>query len=54
MIVSSNFNCGVSHAGYLQAFNKGLEHMEMLSKFYEYQTIIINPDAVQTTATNSK
>jgi hypothetical protein len=54
MIVSSNLNCGVSHAGYLQAFNKGFEHMEMLSKFYEYQTLIINPDAVQTTATNSK
>jgi hypothetical protein len=47
MIVSSNLNCGVSHVRYLKAFDKGMEKMQMLSKFYEYQSLIINPDEVQ-------
>jgi hypothetical protein len=49
MIVSSNLNCGVSHARYLKSFDKGMEKMQMLSKFYEYQSLIINPDEVQAT-----
>lgn len=47
MIVSSNLNRGVSHARYLKAFDKGMEKVQMLSKFYEYQSLIINPDEVQ-------
>jgi hypothetical protein len=54
MIVSSNLNCGVSQVRYLQAFDKGMEHMQMLSKFYEYQTLIINPDEVQASSTTNK
>jgi hypothetical protein len=48
MIVSSNLNCGVSHVTYLRAFDKGMEQMQLLSKFYEYQSIIINPEEEQT------
>ena len=44
MIVSSNLNCGVSQVRYLQAFDNGMEQVQMLSKFYEYQSLIINPD----------
>jgi hypothetical protein len=54
MIVSSNLNCGVSQVRYLQAFDKGMEHMQMLSKFYEYHTLIIHPDEAQTPATTNK
>lgn len=47
MIVSSNMNCGVSQVRYLQAFDKGVEKAKMISKFFEYQTLIINPDEAQ-------
>jgi hypothetical protein len=54
MIISSNLNCGVSQVRYLNAFDKGMEHMQMLSKFYEYQTLIINPGEVQASSTTNK
>ncbi len=47
MIVSSNLNCGISQVRYLEAFDKGMEQMQMLSKFYQYQSLIINPEPVQ-------
>jgi hypothetical protein len=53
MIVSSNLNCGVSQVRYLQAFDKGMEQVQMLSKFYEYQSLIINPGEVQASSYNT-
>ena len=54
MIVSSNLNRGVSTAMYLKQFDKGMQQMQMLSKFYQYQTIITNPDEAQPKSTTHK
>ncbi len=54
MIVSSNLNRGVSKAMYLKQFDKGMQQMQMLSKFYQYQTIITNPDEAHTKSTTHK
>jgi hypothetical protein len=45
-LVSVNFNKGMDKMQYLGQFDKGMQKMQMLSKFYQYETLIINPDPV--------
>lgn len=43
MIVSSNMNSGISYLQYFDTFSESIEKASMLSKFFEYQPLIINP-----------
>jgi len=43
-LVSVNFNKGIDKMQYLGQFEKAMQKTQMLSKFYQYETLIINPD----------
>jgi hypothetical protein len=53
-LVSVNFNKGINKMQYLGQFDKGMQKMQMLSKFYQYETLIINPDPMTRKSINSK
>jgi hypothetical protein len=44
MLVSGNLNNGIKHAERLQIVDKAMKNMERFNKFYQVQSIIINPD----------
>ncbi|MEI6433396.1 MAG: hypothetical protein WCP32_01030 [Bacteroidota bacterium] len=44
IIVSSNLNAGLKQVDRLQMLDKGMKNLQLFNKFYQYQTIIINPD----------
>jgi len=46
-MVSTNFNKGMEKALYLGQFDKAMQKTQMLAKFYQYETLIINPDPIQ-------
>ncbi len=45
--VSSNLNIGLDQLRRLESFGNAVGEMQKLSKFYQYQPIIINPDNPQ-------
>lgn len=53
MIVSSNMNSGIAQVQYLRAFDKGMEKIRMFSRFYEYQTLIVQPERNQPLSTKT-
>jgi hypothetical protein len=42
--VSVNFNRGMDKAQYIGKLDQAMQKMQMLSKYYQYQSLIINPD----------
>jgi len=44
LLVSVNFNTGLKQVERLHYFDKALHNAALFNKFYQYQTIIINPD----------
>ncbi|MEI6900042.1 MAG: hypothetical protein WCL00_09195, partial [Bacteroidota bacterium] len=45
--VSSEFNSGIDKLQYLGKFDKAIQKVGYFSKYYQYQSIIINPDLLQ-------
>jgi len=54
LIVSSNLNTGLKQVSRLQVIDKAMKNMYQFNKFYQYQTIIINPDDFQNQSTKTK
>jgi hypothetical protein len=46
-VVSVNLNKGMDKVQYLGKLDQAMQKMQMLSKYYQYQTIIINPDQLR-------
>jgi hypothetical protein len=46
LIVSSNLNNGLKVMGRLEAMDKAMKNLQLFNKFYQYQSIIINPDVL--------
>jgi len=44
LMVSSNLNTGLDQIHRLEAFDKAMKNARKLDKFYQCQTLIINPD----------
>jgi hypothetical protein len=53
-LVSVNFNKGMEKMQYMGKLDQALEKMQMLSKYYQYQSIIINPDQLQNRSAKTK
>lgn len=51
MMVSGNLNHGLREVEHLQMVDKAMKNMELFNKFYQYQTIIINPDELSNRST---
>ena len=54
LIVSSNLNTGLKQVSRLQMVDKAMKNIQLFNKFYQYQTIIINPDQFEKQSTKSK
>ena len=54
IMVSENFNKGLDKMQYMEKFNEGVRKMQMLSKYYQYQSIIINPDQFENRSAKTK
>ena len=54
MLVSVNFNKGMDKMHYLGQFDEAIQKMQMISKFYQYQNLIINPDPAAKRSINTK
>jgi hypothetical protein len=54
LMVSGNLNHGLEQVERLQMVDKAMTNMELFNKFYQYQTIIINPDEVSNRSKKSK
>ncbi len=54
LLVSGNLNCGLKQAERLQMIDKAMTNVQLFNKFYQYQTIIINPDDVVKSSIKSK
>jgi len=54
MIVSANLNAGLKQVNRLQMVDKAMKNVQLLNRFYQYQSIIINPDEIQQKSINSK
>lgn len=46
LILSGNLNHGLAHATPLASFGQALDQAQLLNKFYECETLIINPEVV--------
>ena len=46
MMVSGNLNTGIRQMEKLQMVDKAMKNVQLFNKFYQYQTIIINPDEI--------
>jgi hypothetical protein len=46
-LVSVNFNKGMDKVQYIGKLDQAMQKMQMLSKYYQYQSIIINPDPTE-------
>jgi len=53
-IVSCNLNAGLKQVDHLQMLDKGMKNLQLFNKFYQYQTIIINPDEFENESTTQK
>jgi len=47
MMVSVNLNTGLDQVRRIGTFNKAINNLQPLSKFYQYQPIIVNPDRIK-------
>jgi hypothetical protein len=54
LLVSGNLNNGLKHMERLNMVGKAMSELEHFNKFYQYQTIIINPDEIKNQSINSK
>jgi hypothetical protein len=54
MLVSGNLNNGLKQVERLQMVDKAIKDFELFHKFYQYQTIIINPDELVNQSKKSK
>lgn len=54
LLVSGNLNNGLKHIEQLNMVGKAMSELEHFNKFYQYQTIIINPDEITNQSINSK
>jgi len=54
LLISANLNTGIKQVERLQYINKAMHNAALLNKFYQYQTIIINPDPVNQQSIKSK
>ena len=54
LLVSANLNTGLRQVGRLQMVGKAMKNMQLFNKFYQVQTIIINPDEIQNQSIKSK
>jgi hypothetical protein len=53
-LVSVNFNKGMDKMEYIGKLDQAMEKMQMLSKYYQYQSIIINPDQLEKLSEKTK
>ena len=53
-LVSVNFNKGMDKMQYLGKLDQAMQKMQMLSKYYQYQSIIINPDQFENRSAKTK
>jgi hypothetical protein len=53
-VVSVNLNKGMDKVQYLGKLDQAMQKMQMLSKYYKYQTIIINPDQFEKRSEKNK
>ena len=51
MLVSVSFNKGVDQMHHFDHFNQAVQKVQMISKFYQYETSIINPDPLEKRST---
>lgn len=54
LLVSGNLNNGLHHVQKLESLNKAISNMQMISKFSQYQPLIINPDETKNESQKSK
>jgi hypothetical protein len=53
-LVSVNLNKGMDRMQYLGKLDEAMQKMQMLSKYYQYQSIIINPDQFENRSAKTK
>jgi len=53
-VVSVNFNKGMEKMHYIGKLDQAMQKMQMLSKYYQYQSIIINPDQFENRSSKTK
>ena len=53
-LVSVKLNKGIDKVQYLGKLDQSMQKMQMLSKYYQYQTIIINPDQFENKSAKTK
>jgi len=53
-LVSVNLNKGMDKMQYLGKLDQAIQKMQMLSKYYQYQSIIINPDQFESRSAKTK
>ncbi|MCX6267980.1 MAG: hypothetical protein NTW16_11570 [Bacteroidetes bacterium] len=54
LLVSGNLNHGLEQVEHLQMVDKAMKNIQLFNKFYQYQTIIINPDVISNQSLKSK
>jgi hypothetical protein len=52
--VSVKFNRGIDKMEYIGKLDQAMQKMQMLSKYYQYQSIIINPDQFENRSAKTK
>jgi hypothetical protein len=53
-LVSVNLNKGIDKMQYIGKLDQALDKIQMLSKYYQYQSIIINPDQLEKLSEKTK
>ncbi|MCX6306070.1 MAG: hypothetical protein NT040_13995 [Bacteroidetes bacterium] len=54
MLVSGNLNHGLKQAERLQMVDRAMKNMQLFNKFYQAQTLIINPDEISNKSIKTK
>ncbi|MEI7896766.1 MAG: hypothetical protein WCJ26_06990 [bacterium] len=54
MLVSANFNTGLKQVERLQMVDNAMKNVQLFNKFYQVQTLIINPDEISNQSIKSK
>jgi hypothetical protein len=54
LLVSGNLNNGLRQMDKLQMVDKAMKNVQLFNKFYQYQTLIINPDEISNQSIKSK
>jgi hypothetical protein len=54
LIVSANLNAGLKQVEHLQMVDMAMKNVQLFNRFYQYQTIIINPDEISNQSIKSK